>query len=91
MLDFHHFGWEWALGALGLGAAGSLCVIATGRYIARGVWFLPWVKGASVFAGHTLEEHPYKSAVLGAAGVQGRETQQAQLGDSPYPAPPRQP
>ena len=36
VLDFHHFGWEWALGALGLGAAGSLCVIATGRYIARG-------------------------------------------------------
>jgi len=53
------------------------------RYIARGVWFLPWVKGATVFAGHTFAEHPYKSAVLGTAGVQGRETQQAQLGELP--------
>jgi len=53
------------------------------RSITRGIWFYPWVKGASVFAGHTFSEHPYKSAILGNAGVQGRETQEAELGDLP--------
>ena len=53
------------------------------QYITRGIWFYPWVKGASVFAGRTLFEHPVKAGLLGAAGVQGRQQQQAQLGDLP--------
>lgn len=53
------------------------------RYITRGVWFFPWLKGATVFTGHTLVEHPYKSAVIGNAGVQGRKNQAASLGALP--------
>lgn len=53
------------------------------NYISRAVWFYPWVKGSTAFAGHTFMEHPFKSAVLGAAGVQGRETQQSELGPLP--------
>jgi hypothetical protein len=53
------------------------------NYITRGVWFYPWVKGATVFGARTLTEHPYKSAALGLAGVHGREKQIADLGDVP--------
>lgn len=53
------------------------------RYITRAVWFYPWLKGATVFAGHTFVEHPYKSAVIGSAGVQGRKTQEKALGALP--------
>lgn len=53
------------------------------NYIARGIWFYPWVKGATMFAGHTLSEHPYKAAALGSAGVEGRQAQTRELGVLP--------
>jgi hypothetical protein len=53
------------------------------RYITRAFWFYPWTAGATRFAVNTLLEHPYKSAVIGNAGVQGRKTQAAELGDLP--------
>lgn len=53
------------------------------QFISRGVWFYPWIAGASRFAAHTLTEHPYKSAILANTGVQGREDQQRELGDLP--------
>jgi len=34
-LSFHHAGWDWGLGAVGLGIVGSLSVIAAGRYVTR--------------------------------------------------------
>jgi hypothetical protein len=53
------------------------------NYITRVFWFYPWTKGAVSFLGNTILEHPYKAGVLGAAGVEGREAQQQELGDVP--------
>jgi hypothetical protein len=53
------------------------------RFLTRAIWFYPWVKGASMFLGHTIVEHPYKSFVGGQAGVQGRERQARELGPLP--------
>jgi hypothetical protein len=53
------------------------------RFLTRGVWFYPWIKGTINFAGHTATEHPYKTAVLANLGVQARERQQQELGDLP--------
>lgn len=53
------------------------------RYVRRAVWFYPWIKGASQFALNTMVEHPYKTAVLGAAGNLGTDRQQQELGDLP--------
>jgi hypothetical protein len=48
--------------------------------ISRAFWFYPWTAGATRFAVNTLLEHPYKSALLGNAGVEGRKSQTAELG-----------
>lgn len=53
------------------------------RYITRAVWFYPWIKGSTLFTVRTAIEHPFKSAALGEAGVQGRQLQEQQLGPSP--------
>lgn len=53
------------------------------RFITRGVWFYPWVKGSTLFTGHTIIEHPYKSAVLGSAAQQGEQRQEKILGKLP--------
>lgn len=53
------------------------------RYIMRAVWFYPWVKGATEFAGNTLMEHPFKSAAIGAVGAQGTKGQVSELGQLP--------
>jgi hypothetical protein len=53
------------------------------RFIARAVWFYPWMRGTVGFAFNTITEHPFKSAVLGAAGSEGRQAQQKELGDLP--------
>lgn len=53
------------------------------RFITRAFWFYPWTKGATSFAGHTIMEHPYKAAGLGAAGAQGREQQAKDFGPLP--------
>jgi hypothetical protein len=53
------------------------------RYIARAIWFYPWVRGATVFAGNTILEHPLKAAALGAIGSQGTASALAALGPQP--------
>jgi hypothetical protein len=53
------------------------------RYITRGIWFYPWVKGATMFAGNTLLEHPVKAATLEAGAVPARQRQQRTLGELP--------
>jgi hypothetical protein len=53
------------------------------RFIARAVWFYPWIRGTAGFAFNTVTEHPFKSAILGAAGSEGRQAQQKELGDLP--------
>jgi hypothetical protein len=51
--------------------------------LARLIWFYAWTSGSTRFLGNTLLEHPVKSGVIGAAGVQGRKQQAKQLGDLP--------
>lgn len=53
------------------------------RYISRGIWFYPWVKGSTLFTLRTILEHPYKAGALGLAGTQGRKQQEQQLGPTP--------
>lgn len=53
------------------------------RFIARGLWFYPWVKGSTAFTVRTALEHPFKTAVLGNAGAQGRKEQERVLGALP--------
>jgi hypothetical protein len=53
------------------------------RFIARAVWFYPWVKGTVGFTVNTALEHPFKSGVLGAAGAEGRKQQALDLGELP--------
>lgn len=52
--------------------------------LARVLWFYPWLKGSAAFVGHTAVEHPYKTAVLGAAGKRGEQAQERALGALPY-------
>lgn len=53
------------------------------RNVARYVWFYPWTKGAARFAGHTVAEHPLKSAIGGQIGQQGADYRQSILGNVP--------
>jgi hypothetical protein len=53
------------------------------RFLARGLWFYPWTKAAVRFAGHTIAEHPLKSAAGAAAGKLGEQQQQNMLGAIP--------
>lgn len=53
------------------------------RYVTRAFWFYPWTAGAARFAVNTALEHPFKAAALGTLGVQGRKTQQTELGVLP--------
>jgi hypothetical protein len=53
------------------------------RYLTRGVWFYPWVKGSTVFTVRSFLEHPYKAAAFGALGALGVKRQQQALGDVP--------
>jgi hypothetical protein len=41
------------------------------RYLTRGIWFYPWVKGSTVFTVRSMLEHPFKAAALGALGAMG--------------------
>lgn len=43
------------------------------KYIARAVWFYPWIKGSTVFTGNAILEHPFRSAALGNQGNQGEQ------------------
>jgi len=40
--------------------------------IRRVVFFYPWVKGSTVYAGRLLREHPVKAAALGQIGATGK-------------------
>lgn len=53
------------------------------RFIARAVWFYPWVKGTVGFTVNTALEHPFKAGALGAVGAEGRREQQSTLGELP--------
>lgn len=53
------------------------------RYLARAVWFYPWVKGSSVWTVRSVLEHPYKMAAAGNLGAQGRKEQLNELGPVP--------
>jgi hypothetical protein len=53
------------------------------RYVTRAFWFYPWVKGTTMFTGHTIAEHPFKAAAVGLAGQEGRDAQARELGDAP--------
>ncbi len=53
------------------------------RYLTRAVWFYPWLRGTVGFATNTAMEHPFKAGALAAAGVQGRQLQEKQLGALP--------
>ena len=49
----------------------------------RAIWFYPWIKGATIYAGRTILEHPIKSAAIAALGQQGRKVAQRELGNVP--------
>jgi hypothetical protein len=51
--------------------------------IRRVVFFYPWIKGSTVYAGRLLREHPIKSAALGQVGVLGHEKTDQALGPIP--------
>jgi hypothetical protein len=53
------------------------------RYLTRGIWFYPWVKGSTVFTVRSFLEHPYKGAALGALGAIGVRRQKQLLGQVP--------
>jgi hypothetical protein len=51
--------------------------------VRRVVFFYPWVKGSTVYAGRLVREHPVKAAVVGELGKQGREETQKEIGNVP--------
>jgi hypothetical protein len=61
------------------------------RFITRGVWFYPWIKGSTLFTGTPIVEHPYKmaSSVPGAARAEApgeHPGRAARLRAGPHPA-----
>jgi hypothetical protein len=53
------------------------------RFLTRGLWFYPWIKGSTLFTVRTAIEHPYKTGYLGTTGVEGRKAQMRDLGPTP--------
>lgn len=53
------------------------------KYLARAIWFYPWVKGSTAFTMRSIIEHPWKMAASGQAGVVGRKEQLKMLGPVP--------
>lgn len=53
------------------------------RFLARGLWFYPWVKGSSAWTVRAMLEHPLKAGLAGQAMQQGRAQQAKVLGDLP--------
>jgi hypothetical protein len=51
--------------------------------VRRVVFFYPWVKGSTVYAGRLLREHPVKAAVIGQVGQTGKEQSDQLLGPVP--------
>lgn len=58
----------------------------TGRQkqvVSRMLWFFPWIKGSTQYAGRLLYEHPLKAAVLSSLGEQGQNQAYKDLGPVP--------
>lgn len=51
--------------------------------ISRVIFFFPWVRGSTVYAGRFLRDTPVKAAVTANLGQLGAETEQRNLGDVP--------
>lgn len=51
--------------------------------VRRAVFFYPWVKGSTMYAGHLVAEHPIQAAAAGEVGKYGHEQTHAALGDVP--------
>lgn len=51
--------------------------------VRRAVFVYPWVKGATVYGGHFLAEHPVQAAAYSQAANVGKEQAQQDLGDVP--------
>jgi hypothetical protein len=51
--------------------------------VRRIVFLYPWVKGATIYAGHFLAEHPIQSAVVGQMGKQQLARRKTELGPVP--------
>lgn len=51
--------------------------------IRRVIFFYPWLKGSTRYAGHYVREHPIQAGVLGNLGQYGQAVTQQQLGDLP--------
>lgn len=51
--------------------------------VRRLIFFYPWVKGSTVYAGNMLLEYPAKSAAIGAIGRYGQERSSRELGPAP--------
>lgn len=50
------------------------------RYLNRVIWFWPWLKGSTKFAGRTIVEHPYQAAAVGTLGGKGADQTLKDLG-----------
>lgn len=51
--------------------------------VRRAVFFFPWVKGSTMYAGHFVAEHPLQAAVAGEVGKYGHEQATGALGNVP--------
>lgn len=53
------------------------------QVVARVLWFYPWVKGSTMYAGRFIGEHPLKAAVISNLGTEGENEQSKELGHVP--------
>ena len=53
------------------------------RVAGRALWFYPWLKGSSTYAGRTVLENPVKTFVLGHAGANESKRDENILGELP--------
>jgi hypothetical protein len=53
------------------------------RWVRRVVFFYPWFKGASIYAGHLLAEHPAQAFVAAQMGEYGKKRSDIELGPLP--------
>lgn len=53
------------------------------QVVRRVIFFYPWTKGATMYAGHFLREHPIQAAVTGQLGVAAQAQARRELGPTP--------
>lgn len=51
--------------------------------VRRIIYFYPWVKGSTLYAGHLLVNHPGQAAALGTLGAYGQQRASEELGPHP--------